>query len=283
MTPTSPRTGSTLTHALFNHPTTLNSLEILCQFPDYKLPLEVIHVIAMQCLSSGDIKSLMALGRTTVPKFKALQSLVNASVLTQLCPNLRILDAKACTFHVDLTDVNKYNVVESYYKLEPFIEDQAGLTLIFNQEGLTLRKMTQNNWGIKILVFLPKISEALDDVPEKDAGPELITNAPIIETRSKDDVLQEKRVLEVGFHGKPTLIEYLALMIATQKELGICLYAEKPLTYGRAATFFNDTAVVVGATSPGLIRVDGSSCAHTYDGSGGRLKLIRPRILAVQS
>ncbi len=241
-----------------------------------EFPSEVIQLIFMQCVASSDIKGFVALGLTNVHTWTVMQKLVNEIALTTLCPKLRILDARTHTFHADLIGIDKYNALQSYYKLEPFVEDHEGFTIIFNQGGLTFKDMKENHWGIIVQVLNDRISEELDNVPEEDTGPEMISNAPITETRGRSPESQETRVSEeVGFDGKPTLIPYLVLLIATQKELGICLYGEGPKkTYGRTSTRFEGRSLLVRDFIPGRLTID---CPNGWDypcsSAGGRWKL----------
>ncbi len=256
-----------------NPPFDYQTLENRCQFPIGGLLIEVIQLIFMQCLSSGDLKGFTAFSRTNIHSFITMRKLVNEAPLTQLCSNLRILNAKTLTFHTDLRGIDRYKALQSYYKLEPFVEGHAGLTVIFNHGGLTLKGMKGNNCGVKVHVVGANISKELDNIPEKDTGPEMVSNAPITETRSKSPEVQETRVRdEVGFDGKPTLIQYLALLIATQKELKICLYGSKPGTYGRTSIQVADSRWAVGGSVLGGLTVcDGWDAK--FHGAGGRKTL----------
>ncbi len=234
----------------------------------------MIQLFFKQCLYNSDFKGFTALSCTNTHSFITVRKLMNETALTQLCPNLRILDAKTFTFHTDLKSVDKYKTLKSYCKLEPFVEGRAGLTIVFNHGGLTFKEMKDNKCGVTVNVLWNKISEELDNVPEEDTGPEMISNAPVTETRSKTDAAQETRVRdEVGFDGKPSLIQYLALLIATQKELKICLYGEKPLTYGRTSTQVGGSPLVVGSSAPGRLSVISRDWDNESRGAGGRRKL----------
>ncbi len=244
------------------------------QFLTVGFPAELIQDVFMLCLSKGDIKDFIALGLTNVCSYAVMQELVNETDLTQLCPNLRILDAKTFTFHADLRGIDRHKALRSYYKLEPFVERREGLTIIFNQGGLTLKDMKENTCGVSVDVLWDSNSEKLDNIAEEDIGPEMVSNAPVIETRDMKPEVQEVRVRdEVGFDGKPTLIQSLALLIATQKELKICLYGETPTTYGRTSTEVGSTPMLVGGSAPGRLCVTQGNWPRIYCGAGGRLKL----------
>ena len=252
----------------------IRSLENRCQFPLDGLPSDVIQLVFVQCLFNEDIKGFSALSRTNTHSFITMRKLMNEAPLTQLCPNLRILDAKTFTFHADLRDIDRQKAMRSYYKLEPFVEGREGLTIIFNQSGLTLKDMKENKCGVTVRILWDKISEELDNVPEEDTGPEMISNAPITETRNKTYAAQETRVrYEVGFDGNPTLIQSLALMIATQEKLKICLFGAEPLTYGRTSTQVKGVPLAFGGSDPGYFQVCYGNRDDEYDGAGGRLNL----------
>ncbi len=260
--------------ALENQTLDIASLEDRCQFPMRGLPKDIIKCIFMECLSSGDIKGFMALGRTNTHSYVTMRTLLNEVALTKLCPNLRILDARTFKFQADLETVDKYKALQTYYRLEAFVEGREGLTVIFNQGGLTLKDMKDNKCGVTVNIAWDQISEELDAVPEENAGPEMISNAPITETRNKSDAMQETRVKdEVGFDGKPTLIQYLALLIATQKELKICLYGEKLQIYGRISTKVAGYPLVVGGSAPGRLFLCHYGLGYERHGAGGRRKL----------
>ncbi len=284
MTPTTCTTTTCSTTSVARTETVSNSYLGKCSYTacdnQTQIPLgglltELIQRIFMQCLSNEDIKGFTALSFTNVHSYMTMQKLVNETALTKLCSNLRILDAKTLKFQEDLEDVGRCKALWNYYKLEPFVEGREGLTMIFNLEGLTLQNMKENKCGITVKVLWDQISEELDNVPEEDTGPEMISNAPITETRWKSIEAQETRVRdEVRFDGKPTLIQYLALLIATQKELKICLYGEKPLTYGSTSIDVGGCPLVVGGSALGRLSVrDSYIWNREGHGAGGRLKL----------
>ena len=249
----------------------VSSLENRCQFPIGGLLTEAIQLFFKQCLCNGDFRGFTALGCTNTHSFITMRKLMNEP-LTQLCPNLRILDAKTFTFHADLENIDKYQALQSYCKLEPFVEDREGLTMIFNHGGLTFKDMKDNKCGVAVHVGWDLISEELDNVPEEATGPEMISNAPVTETRDKKPEVQETRVRdEVGFDGKPTLIGSLALMIASQKELKICLFGKRPRTYGRTSTQVDGIPVDVGSSALGHLHVSRTTTVTMrLTGAGGR-------------
>ena len=248
----------------------ISSLENRCQFPLGGLLTELIQGIFMQCLFNEDIKGFTALSCTNAHSFLSMRKLMNETPLTLLCPNLRILDARAFTFHADLRGIDRYKALQSYYKLEPFVEDREGLTIIFNQAGLTYEDMEKNICGVCISRSWEK--ESLDKISKEAAGPQMISNASITETRNKDPEEQETRVRdEVGFDGKPTLIESLALCIATPEKLKIS--PEWKITLGRTSTEIEGYTFVTEVTSKGGLTAYGYGFPSDICGAGGRLKL----------
>ncbi len=287
--------GFKRSYTVFNH----QALENRGQFPLGGLPTEIIQLIFMQCVAEGGIKDFMALARTNIHSFSMMRKLVSEVALTQLCPNLRILDAKTYIFQADLTGIDKLDALQSYYKLEPFVEGRAGLTIVFNHGGLTLKNMKENNCGVTVTIAEGLIPQGLHTVSEEgggpemiftseedgepemistseeDGGPEMISNAPVTGTRSgENNTDNEKRVCEVGFDGKPTLIGHLALRIATQKELGICLYRQAEQIFGHFSEYGGDSRLVVGLTpQEEYLTVHNRYRTHVNKGVGGSRKL----------
>ena len=248
--------------------TGISSLETRCHISLGGFPSELIKLMFMHYLTDGDIKSFKALSVTNRHFNATMRTLVNTVALTTLCPNLRILDARALKFQADLTTVHRYNTLLSYFKLEPFVEGRAGFTVLFNKGGLTLKDMQKNKYGTPV-------NGPLELLEKEDSAIEMISNAPVTETRNQPFDIQEKRVCDVGFDGKPTPVEYLALMIASNKELGICLYGPKPFTYGATSKHMEEQHVVVavGQPSPGHFHIATTDSSSGYRGAGGRLKL----------
>ncbi len=232
----------------------------------YKLPTEVFLYIFRHC----DLKGFKALSVTDAYSNIALRTLVNGVALTLLCPGLRILDAKTCKFQADLKCIDKYKALLRYHERENFVEDCEGLTIIFNQGGLTLKDVRENK--CRITVNGSTIPEEWDNLPEEDTGPEMVSNAPIIGTRYTKVAAQEKCVRECGFDGKPTLLEYIALIIATKKELGISVYPQMALGFGRNSTCVLDIPVFVEYFNPGWIRLS-TNRDDEVSAAGGRLNL----------
>jgi hypothetical protein len=202
--------------------------------------------------------------------------------LGQLCQGLRICDAKTYLF----TDgkelcINKLKVAKCFFKLAPFVEGDAKLTIVLNKGGLTLNQVVADakSRGITVNISCDRILEKLGDVPEEDLGPVMISNAPVTETRKKPYRDQEVRVQEVGFHDLPTLVEYLVVCISTQEmsQLQICLYGRNPPTYGRSSTQVNNAAsLVVGGSNPASLCIGQSLNDHSYKNysAGGRRKFL---------
>ena len=263
-----------VTPVVSNQTTAIVSLENRCQISLSGFPPEIIKLIFMHGLSSGDFRGFKALSVTNRYFNNAMRQLVNEVALTCLCPNLRILDACAGKFQPDLDTINKHKALLSYYNSEPFVEDRAGLTIIFNRAGLTLAEMKKDNGVSFERVHDDDLIVHLDGILDEGEGVEMVSNAPITETRGQSFEAQDKRLLATGFDGKVTPRGCIVLGIATHKELGIGLFGTKMKpTYVNLATHVAGSDMAIGFSRCLLYVYPPSFGDSDNEGAAGRLKL----------
>lgn len=229
------------------------------------LPLEIIQFIAMQCLPSSGVAGFMALSYTNVHCYIGTQKLLNKRNLIQLCPGLTILDGNTLKYKGDDEPcIDKLSVFKYFWKFAPYVENNAGLTLMTKFKDLTFNQLMEfakmKKIGVKICGF--PILEQLDGLAPMDTCRVMITNGPVTETRNKSRDMQEKRVLELGFDGSASLYESFQFFIFAQiasSEQKVCPFGQK--AYVRSSTLHGSFPLAIGCPIPNSINV----CIGEYD------------------
>jgi len=168
--------------------------------------------------------------------------------------------------------INHVEVLKSFCEIARHVEGQAGCTLLTMPEDLTLSLLVKiaTDAGINIEFGWDAIQQEFGDVTVKQSYVILITNSVFMKSKNKS--FAEHKELVVG-HGcqMPTLQEYTALCVLTNKTFKKCLYAQYPRTLGRSSTCIGRFPLLVGGSTPVSLRL---SSFHGFDdqdlGAGGR-------------
>ena len=202
--------------------------------------------------------------------------------LKRFCPQLTILHAKAQGITVDdEPSVNKLQVLKWYKELAPHVENEEGLTLLTMPKGLTLNQLVAiaAEKGITVNVEWDQILPNQGNISVEQTYVILITDSIFRASRSKTYAQQQA---VVAGHGcvMPTVQEYVALCVFTNKAFQKCLYrqgdAQNPWTYGRSSTHVDNYPLIVGGSDPARVDVyhyENRGFVLEGDGVGGRRKL----------
>jgi hypothetical protein len=141
------------------------------------------------------------------------------------------------------------------------------------RKGLTLNQLVAiaAKAGMDVKIHWNKIVKELGDVPVEQTYVILITNSVFNESRRKSYDQQKELV---GAHGceMPTVQEYVALCVFTNKVFQKCLYGQNPLTYGRTSTQVEGDPLIFGGSAPARLCVHNFVFVHESVGAGGQRK-----------
>lgn len=225
----------------------------------WKFPNDIIQEIFSRCASSA----FLNLCHTDVRHYViAYELLHNRSLCqVQLCPNLTILNP----FNIE-KPINLFKVLQLYHKFEPTVEGNEGITLQIRPK-LTLNEWVEVGASNGIIVDVSNwILYEIGNVAEPgEIEWEMISNAPVTETRLKKSDSQNIRVVELGYDEIPPEGAYLHNIIFTQKAFGTCLSSEdSEPTYGRTSTKIGDEFMLTVGNSK-LGYVEAIRTPHDYE------------------
>jgi predicted NAD-dependent protein-ADP-ribosyltransferase YbiA (DUF1768 family) len=198
--------------------------------------------------------------------------------LKQLCPELTILDAEAQGVKCeDEPKISKPLLLKWVREICPHVEGNAGVTQLTMTKGTTLNQLIEiaKGEGMDVEVLWDRIIPELGHVPVEQTYGILITNSVFMNSRAKTFDLQKPLV---EGHGcvMPTVQEYVALCVYTNKVFKKCLYGQNPWAYGRTSTHVENSPLVVGGSVPAHLSIRSSR----YDvfgredyGAGGQRKV----------
>lgn len=214
--------------------------------------------------------SLLMIARLPIPDFLNLSQtnashyvyareyLLNKEVSQfQLCPKLTILNP----FNIEKS-INLCKMLQWYHKLEPTVvdvEDDEKITLQIRPKlPLTQWIEIGENQGVKIVVQDRVISASIESVVEEgEAEWEMISNAPVTKTHGTSREAEQTRVVEMGYHQKPSIGAQLHLIIFTQKVFGKYLcHLESMSGPWRTSTGVNMLFAVVNRDPQGHVTID---------------------------
>ena len=130
--------------------------------------------------------------------------------------------------------------------------------------------------GITVSVPWEQILQEHGNISVEQTYRILITNSVFKESRRTPFAQQQKLV---DRHGCviPTVQEYLALCVFTNKVFQKCLYragnGQTPWTYGRSSTHVENYPLIVGGSAPARVDVHDDSFDAEDCGVGGRREL----------
>ncbi len=246
------------------------------------IPEDIIHQIFLQCFSNNDITGIQALACTNKCFYTNITMIVETLDLAQLCPLLQIVSAEQAHrygFQAQSALIfPKLKLIEAYQEMAPHVEGNAGVTY-FNftlSEGLTFRQIVKiaNGQGIEVEIYWDQILQDIGDVAIKQAFPCMLANNVFKNSRKKN--YDELCVLVRG-HGceLPTVEQYIVQIVLISKisNQSLCLFGEKPRTYGSSSTHdVQGLPLVVGGSAPGCLDVNARIWGHEAVGAGGRRK-----------
>jgi hypothetical protein len=205
--------------------------------------------------------------------------------IQKLCPGLRILDAKAQGVSCeDEPKISIRRLLKEVSELSPHVEGDAGVTQLTMTKGTTLNQLVEIAKGLGMTVDLSwgSIKPTLGDVPVEQTYGILITNNVFLQSRNKpfknlverDKAFNIKETLVKGHRCEmPTVQEYVALWIYTNKVFSKCLYGPSPATYGWSSTHIENYPLVVGGSTPKRLNIDSMRFSFAFGGAGGKRKI----------
>jgi predicted NAD-dependent protein-ADP-ribosyltransferase YbiA (DUF1768 family) len=269
-------TGQVEPPAAYN--TAMQSLQARCHFLANELYSDIVDRLFNAYASQCNFETLTAgacvnkLWNSCSTNFWAGFDLKD---LTTLCPQLTILDANTQGVKCeDEPKISKLRLLKWVREISPHVEGNAGVTQLTMTKGTTLNQLIEvaKGAGLTVDLLWDRIIPALGDVPVDQTYSILITNSVFLNSRNKAYNLQ--KILVEG-HGcvMPTVQEYVALCVYTNKVFKKCLYGQNPWTYGRSSTHVGTIPLVVGGSAPAGLDVNyGSSFGFESSGAGGQRK-----------
>jgi hypothetical protein len=236
---------------------------------------DVAQKIFFQCHSNSDYQGILSLGCVNKHYNKCTEIFWEKFDL-RCCKELTILDAKTQGITIDDEPrINKLQVLKCIKDLISHIENNEGVTLLTMRKGLTLNQLVAiaAEKGMTVDIVWDRILQEQGDVPVEQTYVILITNNVFVDSRSKDYASQRDIVIGYGCE-MPTVQEYVALCVFTNKCFQKYLYGGNPLTFGRTSTHVGSHSLIVGgASAPGrLLGVYRSHWDNESKGVGGRRK-----------
>jgi hypothetical protein len=272
---TNPETGPGIGQPPANYQNQIHSLQTRSHNMTDQLCDDILQLIFLHCQSQSDWKSIGALTCVNQHyKRYATKKYWKQFDLKLFWPELTILDAKAQGMTIyDEPQISKLAILKYLQKLAPHVENNEGLTLLTMCKGLTLNQLfaIAKQAGIKVSVW-DEIVKELGDVPVEQTYVILITNSVFNESRRKIYDQQKELVSEHGCE-MPTVQEYVALCVFTNKFFQKCLYGQNPWTFGRSSTHVKSYPLVVGGFAPASLCVRTLfEFTHENYGAGGQRK-----------
>jgi hypothetical protein len=188
---------------------------------------------------------------------------------------LTILDAKTQGITVDNEPCfSKLQILKWIKDLAPHVEDDKGVTLLTMTKGLTLNQLVAfaEKEEVTVAFGTQKILKELGDVPVEQTYVILITNGIFKKSRNLNDVQHQQSVTAYGC-GMPTIQEYVALGVFTNKFFQKCVYGENLSMFGRSCTPYRDCSLIFGYSGPGRLFVSYARSVLDSIGAGGRRKI----------
>lgn len=262
-------------HPCSNYLSSIESLSHRCHFVTNALFSDDIHQISLQCLSTKNWDSLSALACLNTHWNACSKTFWDKLDLKQLCPpELNILDAKMQGVEIDdEPSINILETLKAFKKLAPFVDENAGLTLLTMTRGLTLNQLVKIAMQKGMVIEFPggKLLQNLGDIPVEQTYRILITNSVFINSRYMSYDVQKDLVSTHGCE-MPTLQEYVALCVLTNTHFSQCLYGKNPYTYGRSSTHHENRFLTVGGCALFTLYVDNDRLNSLSHGAGGKRK-----------
>jgi hypothetical protein len=230
------------------------------------------HVSQCDLTTLAAIACLNRLWNTCSAKFWAEYD------LNKLCPELRVLDAETQGVRCeDEPKISKLRLVKWVREISPHVEGNAGVTQLTMTKGTTLNQLIAiaKGDGMSVGVLWHPTIEELGDVPAEQTYGILITNSVFFKSRL---LHCDKQEILVKGHGcmMPTVQEYVALCVFTNKVFKKCLYGQNPSTsertYGRSSTRVGISCFVVGRSARDCLNVSYYRSAHENHGAGAQRK-----------
>jgi hypothetical protein len=194
--------------------------------------------------------------------------------LKQLSPQLTILDAKTQGVECeDKPNINKPQLFKWVREMSPHVEGNAGVTQLTMTKGTTLNQLIAiaKGEGMEVVVGWDPVIEKLGDVPVEQTYDILITNSVFINSRDNEFNLQKELVEGHGCK-MPTVQEYVALCVFTNKVFKKCLYGQNPMTFGRSSTHGANYPLVIGGSTSAILNIRNTCFDIRSYGAGGQRK-----------
>jgi predicted NAD-dependent protein-ADP-ribosyltransferase YbiA (DUF1768 family) len=260
----------------------MQSLQTRCHSVTNDLCSDILERFLFSYLSQCDLITLTAVACVNKHWNNSSTKFWDKRDLKQLCPELTVLDANAqgvtCE---DEPEITKLRLLKWVKKLSSHVERKAGVTLLTMTKGTTLNQLIEiaKGEGMTVEVLWDRIIPELGDVPIEQTYGILITNSVFKYSRQIDYSTQKILVEGQGCE-MPTVQEYVALCVFTNKVFKKCLYGKNPRTYGRSSTHIGEFPLIVGfsfiAQNEGVastrLFVRHSRYDHDDRGAGGQKK-----------
>ena len=226
-------------------------------------------------LCGSDFKTLSVLACVNKHWNKYSSEFWDKLDLKQVYPELTILDAKAQGVKCeDEPKISKFRLIKGFKEISPHVEGNAGVTQLTMTKGTTLNQLEEiaKGEGITVDVLWDRIVPTLGDVAVEQTYGILITNNVFLNSRNKA-FNSQKTLVEGDGCEMPTVQEYVALCVYTNKVFKKCLYGQNPWTFGRSSTHVGNYPLVVGGSAPARLRVHNPATLTMRSfGAGGQRK-----------
>jgi hypothetical protein len=190
---------------------------VKCHEATNRLLEEIINLIFNTCLSQNDFAGLTALACVNKHWNTHANLFEESYNLKEHCPsNLTILDLKEQGYNSDLEPrINSFAVLKCFQELAPYVENDAGLTLLTSHSTLNelvalATKERSVDWDEESYID-DAVAQKLGDAPV-ELSVSLITNNVFKGSRNKSYGVR-KKLAEAHGCEIPTAQEYFALSI----------------------------------------------------------------------
>jgi hypothetical protein len=252
----------------------IQSLQTNSHFIGVELCSDVMGRLFYTCVSECGFKTLAALASVCKHWNHCLINFWERCDLKPLCPELTILDAE--TQKVECEDepkINKLQLLKWVREISPHVEGNAGVTQLTMTKGTTLNQLIEiaKGEGMIVDVQWDRIIEELGDVPVEQTYGILITNNVFLNSRDNNVYSQEMLVKGHGCE-MPTVQEYVALCVFTNKVFKKSLYGQSPWTNGRSSMIVGNYPLSVGGSTSARLEINYGHFDNEDTGSGGQRK-----------
>jgi predicted NAD-dependent protein-ADP-ribosyltransferase YbiA (DUF1768 family) len=255
------------------HQSAMQSLQTRSHLIANELYSDIIERLFYTCVSECDFITFTALACVNKHWSKcSIKFCVDR--FNQLCPELRVLDAETQGVKCeDEPKISKLRLLKWAREISPHVEGNAGVTQLTMAKGTTLNQLIKiaKGEGMTIDVLIDRIIEEHGAVPVEQTYGILITNSVFMNSRNKEYNIQAMLVEEHGCV-MPTVQEYVALCVYTNKVFKKCLFGRNQVTYGGSSTHVGNYPLVVGGSGIGRFSISDSHIALGCNGAGGQRK-----------